>query len=1526
MIVFHSKLVSKMKKSSPKKAPTNRVARIRIGPVTRINSVDPVSDSLIAVNNNWALPFFKENDFAYELNPPPPFKTLKPTPVINEMNISQQDRSVLNGKLEAETIQFFLERAMRNNDNDNSRLDFEQLSDVMPVSLQNQPRFQLPPCLSAIGVKYLHVSLSPVTLHTSSFVLHSYRGAVFLWDLETKSVRSEMVQFTVENERMNINCGDEEGFYIEVGDARPSVLLVVILAHSHARQLDHFIEMINQRTLEVDDLSKDPVPFAFSYAAPFHTSEDERRLKFPWFVWDRSDSFDEIWQEKGDRKPNSISLIGNVTTKLMEFNDLPAYSMCGAPDSGKPLLGVSIPQRPFCPRSVIFLSGIAFTFNDCPKGTFAFFRVFMCDDVTNPEKPDGIPLFRVRGGDKLLPYYQSSRVPTGKKIVFPDIVKIKFDSPIRETTTFVLQFFTVSKDKESGSLYKVTAFSLFEDNVILKSGTHSFYTHKPKNVKGSDPLAKCRAVRRSSVVLALDIPPVYFPPLVLDTLITAGAPDQVLWDELTQNLTEDIVLPHIIPIIYKWICLLSPRTVGFLSDVMMLFKDGKGRTELRSWIYNNFDAGKSQRNDFLTHFCTCLSSGLDANSENEAVLAKFANCFDIIFDIMFVSFLRGSEKCFPKFMDKVLFHATDIICFFLERGESDLVRKMNSDMGLLIFYLHSICDCIEVTTVLKRHLRALLRVPKEHFPDAMFAFWTFLMPFSDTKEFALLLASQMPVSQLGQTLFSPYHPVISSICAAFSSTLALGCEVATVAACTFISRLCIPLEDDPGPMVYRTAYAFFPLLDIIARDFGASVDGILRISTSNQRALLSPIIFLLGYTPGQLLKNYFVSFSPNFQIQFIRLFEHAIGTCLEEAQRDPLFVNVFGQLTMRIIQFLLFNINHLSDCLSNVVNVVCYLASAPEQMAKNYPHLFLVVSQIIKLYPWQRPLVSNLLGLLQSKQHIIRCYASSLVLLQFKSDFDARGTVVVSSVDFLDALTTIMLHCAHLSAIDMYKLLLLKFEELSPIFRNDGFTAKMKEPITTARNISELIEKLKNVSHSQERVTYVLRIADQYKTFPSMRVKWLREIVQIHRHNKYFASAFVAQLHICALIATVIEHEQKISSKAIRNPLEFKQFNLAITQPVDAGQSYGIAGDSEAVAISSREFVFIRSVLEEADIDFRSISEDFQFIASDFTVDYFWSSLEAAIELGLQARLFYSVRPLYSLQLRILAHNRKYKEMGEIFTKLSHLFLDLTAIDTCTHNTELSFFLVKNRVYTVERDREPEFLTAMSSEGPVKLKPFEKEGKDATRMEHDHCWDTFRLNPTMEHLNVSDAHSKVIKLVQFVTDTPLPNLFPYANVRDEQTRCISLADCVILDTDRMNRIVSEVADEFERLFTFTDGMISHDDSTTVERGFARVEALFSVLLVTDDSIAAKLTLLKRKGGAEDVIELLKRLTPNIARLFKLFSRINQAIAKPEYSDRFSAVRDRLARFQKEHRLHAFDAKPFKSKTDPVQRAFDYECN
>ena len=1475
--------------------------RIRLGSSVPESTAKLVTDSLIAQNRNWASPYFLRLDRSYEVIAPHPFKTIAP---VQQLSEDEQD----DGKLESSLICRFLDRA---------KLDFEdgdfiKLSDVAPVSVPNNARLVVPPPLGYLGVKVLQLSLAPVRVHGTSITLADYRVCLFLWDRAAKCARSEMICFAVRNEHGEM--GDE--MFFEVCDTTEDVVLVVVLMHSQAKHLDKFLDTITTTGTPADDLKKDAIPFAFSYMRPFVNGEVDPLLRFPCFVWEQSESFEAIYGEEKD--PRVVALIGKVSTRIMEMKDIPKYSLYSDENPVGPVLGLSLPQRSYCPRAVMFLSGISFSFNDRPKGDFAYFVVYMCEDVSDIAKPTGMPVFVQRGHEKAQQLYRSSWIPVGKRVVFPDIVKIQFEQPIRATTTnFVVHFYTVSKDKDVTSLYKVTAFSMCTEKAAVQSGTYTFYTHKPKNVKGSDCLTKVKKVRKSSVTLSLEIPSAFFPPPVLQDLVLAANSDQANWDELKRDLTASEAELHIIPIVYKWMILLDQRCVGFWGELMMLIEKGNAKAELRSWIYNNFNVLSLNRSDYLAYLCDCFCNLIEKSKEDEQTLRCFASGFDILSDILLVCFIRGSQKTLPKSMVILLCHVVSIVMFFLGSDNSKVVEEMNRCFGVLMFYLHSVCDSPEIMEIMKTHLRSLIQVPSSHFGNAMDAFWAFLAPFSDTSEFAIFLASQIPVRQLNTIMFSPYHPVISVILFAFDKTLTMKRESATSAACDFVSRMCIWLEDEPGQMPYRAAYAFFPFIDLIARDYGTVVDGIQVIPQRNQRDLLSIILFLLGYAPNQLLKNYFVSLSAPFQIQFMLFIERAIRVCLNDNMCQGTLVKAFNQLAERVIHFLLFNIESLGNCTEAVVAVTSSLSVDFHPLPRTYLHLFDVISRIIKLYPCQRGLVTNLLSLVRSPHHLVRCYATSLILLFFKGDFDVRKTVVVSSVDFLDALTNLMLQARKLSIINMYQLMLTRIEELSQTFGDTVFVEKLKERITTAKRVSDLVKELKLESgceNDRGHYEYYLTIADQYKTFPSMRVKWLREIVHIHCEDHHYASAFVAQLHICALIATVIQHEQRMSSPESPDASTCtKPFNLIVTQPIEA---------SNTVTFCPCDFGFFPSVLCETDIDFSSVSEDFQFLASDFTLDYFREALQEAIKLGIEAKMFYSLRPLYSLQLRILNPSRQFKDMGSVFSQLGDLFFNIKAMDVESHNSYLSFYLVKNKVYTVDHDRESQFISSMSMHSPVKLKQFEGE---CTGQEHPHCWNTFRVNPTLQQLDVQDCHTKSIKLVQYKTKTELPNLFICSDVCDEQTVCVSLCEQVNWETGRLNFLMSQVSREMERLFIYSPNLENESDyRQALESGCCRMEALFNALLTNEDSLTEKLNILKKKGGAKEVIDMLITIRPTIARLIRLARRASNGVNRAEFLERFGAIRDGLSNFQKHWRMGEFDTKPFKTKDDPVSEKFDFE--
>jgi hypothetical protein len=130
------------------------------------------------------------------------------------------------------------------------------------------------------------------------------------------------------------------------------------------------------------------------------------------------------------------------------------------------------------------------------------------------------------------------------------------------------------------------------------------------------------------------------------------------------------------------------------------------------------------------------------------------------------------------------------------------------------------------------------------------------------------------------------------------------------------------------------------------------------------------------------------------------------------------------------------------------------------------------------------------------------------------------------------------------------------------------------------------------------------------------------------------------------LIAAVVQYQSQI-----RPPKVNKEKNLVICQPIQFAPAHILPSD----------FAFIRSVLEEAALDFSKMSEDFKYISSDFTITFLTSEIDEAISLGIGCRIFYSLRPLLSLQLRLASAARDYKQMAAVCGKMSTLYGDIRA-------------------------------------------------------------------------------------------------------------------------------------------------------------------------------------------------------------------------------------------------------------------------
>lgn len=1568
-------------------------ARITLEPAQSINMPYRVGKELLALNNNWAAPLLQALEKSYVVHPPAKITPPQITP--NEFDHVDNNKNIDN-RLEKDVIMQFLQRASIN-------VESGQVFDLKPISNielhiktdsttkndtttndTDRKFLSIPPPLPSLSVTYLHIVLSPISVHGSAITLSNYEGCLFLLDKDKKTVTlaSEAAYFTaVDNQPKFIQTNGAD-LYIEVQNLKPSLVLIIVLMHSKALNLDNFIEEITSKGPMKNDPSKPPIPFAYSYITlnQSYDNPSAYSFNFPWSLIRSSDDLKSLFATEStdsdsdsENDPEPISLIGKATIQKLPFEKLPRCRLTSEkivikkdvfnedPDLNLPLLALSIPQRTFFPTSIISLSSFSFTFNNPPKGDFAQFRVYLSDKNTDPINPSSLQVFIPRensdpGSPPLTTFYESVGMPITRNIIFPDIVRMKLDMPLSQASNIIVQFITY--DKKGQSIYKLTAFPLFVENNIIDKTNLTFYTHHVKDLKGSpDYIIKCQKSKKSSVSLNIDIPQVFYPSPAFYSLANAYRFID-LKAEVQKKIRPEQILPQLIPVVSKLFSLMSKEVFAYFLELLtalrVRFGTKESKPQLKSWIFHNFDPSLSKER-FFSSFIKSFNDMVNENNNYDDVIKNF----EILCNILLTSYMIRQEKddSIYVFLLQMFKNITKIICTKAKQGNLNEIIDINYMYGDLIFIFHSLTDQ-RIMDAVRFHINNILEISEEK-PELLFLIWNFLMRFSETNEFPIYIATHFPVKPISRSIFSPFNPVSSLIFLSMHQTFKSNDKNSIDSCCRFIYLLFKPLELDDVEikMRYRIAYAFFPALEIILKSYE-------NFSLEQQMLLVPPILFLLGYSPQQLIRYHLVANTSNLQKCFINFLNLVIDSVRksgsEKNETRGVLCTIYEELTKRILQLFNFNIRGMNDYLDEAIQALSKLMNSSYQVPSNYPLLYDTVSRVIHYYPCQKSLVMSILNIAISRHHIIRCFAASLVLLFFKSDYDVTKTITQSSVEVLDCLSQLVLQI-NVNDIEMCKLMMTTISDISKgVFKNDDFTQRLGERTTAANNIANIAEQMRSDSSQkpEENCKYRMKIADQYKAFPSMRSYWLQSIVDINLESKSYSSAFVTQLHICALIATVIMYKNKIDP-SIESPEFKKQFNFLVCQPISFDNKF---------ILSNRLFEFFPSAFEETKMDVSKISKDFKYLALDFTLKYLSESLEKAITYGINAKLYYSVRPLYSLQLRIMAELGQYKSMGKVCEETSELFHNLKANGTITHSNPLKFYVAYNKkineksIYTIEDTNFDSFIEDCARE-EIEIEQvyeFEEGFISAYKLknpkydefENQHCWSTFRNKPSLGFLRdkIKNANSPEVELIQYKTNNPLPFYVISSEVVDEQKVLITLANYVKIEMQKIELVIKEVAEQFERLFPCSNSPQIYGDYTIhynddIERIISTLQLIFPLKVGSQsenispekliepqptDLDNSKITLydllkvLASKNGEAEANKLAQNLKNSIERLMSVFKTVIDNSAEKNY-DVYDAAKEHFINFRNEFHLEeigTFDA--YEGPKDPLLERFDYE--
>ncbi|KAK8894210.1 hypothetical protein M9Y10_022643 [Tritrichomonas musculus] len=1493
-------------------------------PFENSESQSQISREFCELHQNWIENVIRPPTYQYQAIPIEPLPEPKVVPYNNDFNLTEEDSKVINDKRESEQIIKFLKRSKAEITLENIGIDLQPISNFVtgprePIILFNVPR-------SENSDVYLKVSVENISLPDSTTPIPGVQGMLFLFDVVAKTATSDPVFFAFNDDKPTFVQTAESVCFFKIRKPVPKSTFMICVIFQ-----DNSIDENLAGALP----STSPLPYAFSYLA-LCEGDVKKQFSNTWTKFVSSDSFKNIGQPPSEE--DCVILNGSISAEFLEFNDLPPTCLNIDNNRNKPLL--SLPASPSIsdPVASFFISGIQFLFNNAPKGEYIYFKFYLCLNPTDPFKPEGTKCIASRGVDLLLDRYSSFPILSGKKVYFPDLIRVLIEKPLPTTAHFIFHIYSISHN--TASLCKIAILPLFhpQDQTLIQSNLITIPVTPMKRIKSEDYLSKVKSSSKTNVIINFKFPAVLYPSKCFVDFANALIPQQVNWEVITSQSSTEVLILLAIPIVSKLLSIISPVTAEYMIDYLFRFKNFDVKNIIKSWVYSNFDP-KTIRNNFTSSFTNSLAELIQSATEYKTeLIPQIVYSFDLLSDILLISFPRKTENYIPNSIFNMFTQITQLIGKLLMYREKELCVSLNKEFSLTLFKFKTMCDDPQIFKSLRHHLRFLIQLNHN---ESFFCIFDFLQAFAVTNEFAIYIATQLPVRPLNNIMFSPFHPIASLICLALNKTMTAGDEHSLVECIKFLNQLFIPLELIDTALSFRIGYVFFPIIDIISSFYASD------LMKSYHYDLMPTILFLLGYTPSQLLKNFFSSMSPNFQTLFIEFLASVTEAMISKLTPEITVLNgLFNQLTQRVIQFLFLNLNYFADCLPSVIKLISLFFS-PYQIPRNFPKIFDIVSRLIKIYPCQRLLVQNLLEVMTRKQSIARCFATSLILLFFKADFDERKTVTVSSVEVIDALTSLLLH-SPTEQISIYKQMIVRIQTLSPYFKNEVFTTKLNERMVAQYRIAEVIEKLRLAAHPpDERAVYVMQIANQHRTFPSMRMKWLKEIVRINVNCNNFVSAFIAQLHICALISTVFIHEDLLNTFSAQNtkggknnnPIKSSKkksqtknkgvdsdFNLIVCQPIRNARTKGGRGK---YMLSEKDFSFNTGVLVETEIDFESISSDFQFISSDFTIELLKQSIEEAIEFGEKSHLYYDVRCLYSLQMRIFATERNYEELSKIAAGLSKDFHNLTATANQTHDTCLSFFIVNNkRVYCIGNtpEAEAEFRSSIPSESVIA--PVTKFDPAPNEMEHLHCWKVFRGIVKLDDLEkLTNPDLKEIKLVQYTTQEELPRYTRFSEIADIKTVDISLCDHIKLETEKVRLMIHQASIEFEKCFPCRQiSAIEGDYKQNIERDMNRIVALFELSLKGDDSIFHLLKLLRAKGKDDLAHDLAIKLRASIERLLKIYHRAIEYLQSPDHFLIFKEMRELSLAFTTDFKLPDANSKSYEGKRDPLTEHIEYEIS